>query len=190
MTWLAFVVNAAERCEARRPTLCPGSNIIRGVLYDHHDDDDDDDDFNLDDDDDDLGVNDHHHHLVFFLIFKSLFCLKRNSLSKSPNSRCNFEIDVSHNSYDSLSCPNLQRPQHQIAIYKWNKTFSQPIPILLRLPQLKTAGGGGRSSLLPITFDALVTGMPNISAGPFCRQFSAIFRSKVEEEEAAVEALW
>ena len=31
---------------------------------------------------------------------------------------------------------------------------------------------------------------PIISAGPFCRQFSAIFRSKVEEEEAAVEALW
>ena len=150
MTWLAFVVNAAERCEARRPTLCPGSNIIRGVLYDHHDDDDDDDD--------DLGVNDHHHHLVFFLKFKSLLCLKRNSLSKSPNSRCNFEIDVSHNSYDSLSCPNLQRPQHQIAIYKWNKTIFPTYPI--------------------------------ISAGPFCRQFSAIFRSKVEEEEAAVEALW
>ena len=33
----------------------------------------------------------------------------------------------------------------------------------LRLPQLKTAGGGRtfvfKSSLLPITFDALVTGM-------------------------------
>ena len=68
------MVNAAERCEARRPTLCPGSNIIRGVLYDHHDDDDDDDDddFNLDDDDD-LGVNDHHHHLVSSYNLKTCF---------------------------------------------------------------------------------------------------------------------
>ena len=50
------------------------------------------------------------------------------------------------------------------------RTIKQLLYIALRLPQLKTAGGGGtfvfKSSLPPITFDALVTGMLDGSPSP------------------------